>query len=341
MAERKFLDFDGLSTYDGKIKGKILSEDTKTLQEAKDYADSLSSNYDASGTAQSLVNSLKNGQVETNKNNIETLKSNIGTLGNLGTSSKTDLVSSINEVLTAIGTGGTDAVVTIETSPVTEGSFKSYILKQGGVTIGTIDIPKDLVVTSGVVETNPLGQDPGTYIVLTIANQEDKLYINVGKLVDIYTVEQNAIKIQLKITDHEISATIVAGSITSTELATNAVTTVKIADGNITKSKLEISIQNSLEKADNAIQSIEEGSINGSVSVDGSDVLVHGLGSAAYVEKETFDSAGTASNLVSALESGQVTTNKNDITSIKSRLDLLEGNTYIPITEEEISALFS
>lgn len=341
MAEQKFLDLTGLTLYDQKIKEKITTDDTTTLQSAKDYADSLGSNYDAAGTAQSLVSALENGQVATNKNDIATLKTNVGTLGDLDTSAKTDLVSSINEVLAAVGTGESDAKVTIETTPTTEGALKSYILKQGGSTIGTIDIPKDLVVTSGTVETNPIGQEPGTYIVLTIANQSDKLYINVGKLVDIYTAEQSASQVQVKITDHEISATIVAGSVSATELAANAVTTAKIADANVTKAKLETSVQTSLGKADSAVQSVIEGTSNGTISVDGSEVAVHGLGSAAYVGTETFDSAGTASGLVSALESGQVATNKNDITGIKSRLDSLEANTYTPISTEEINGLFN
>ena len=38
------------------------------------------------------------------------------------------------------------------------------------------------------METNPYGQPSGTYLVLTLANAtSDKVYINVGTLVDIYT----------------------------------------------------------------------------------------------------------------------------------------------------------
>ena len=41
-------------------------------------------------------------------------------------------------------------------------------------------------------------------------------------------------------------------------------------------------------KADSAVQSVAEGSTNGTVAVDGSDVAVHGLGSAAYAATSDF-----------------------------------------------------
>lgn len=345
MAELKYLDLAGLTQYDGKIKEKIATDNASTLQSAKDYADSLASNYDAAGTAQTLVTALENGQVATNTSDIATLKTDVGVKGDLTTTAKTDLVSAINEVYQAVGTGGTASVVTIDTSTTTEGYLKSYTIKQGDSTVGTIDIPKDMVVTSGTVEVDPEGLEAGTYIKLVLANVAEPLYINVGTLVDIYVAKASATQVQVAIDSEtrEISATLVANGVTSTELADNAVTTVKIADANVTKAKLDTGVQATLDKADTALQQTDiiTGTANGTISVKGTDVAVKGLGSAAYVETSAFDSAGTASSLVSALESGQVTTNKNDIASVKSRLDSLEANTYTAITEEEITALFS
>lgn len=170
---------------------------------------------------------------------------------------KTKIVTEqyLNEVLAFVGTGGTVAVVTVTTDTTTEGALKSYTIKQGTTTVGVIDIPKDMVVESGSVVVNPEGQEAGTYIKLVLANVAEPLYINVGKLVDIYTVEANATQVQLAIdaSTREISATIVAGSITAAELASDAVTTVKIADSNVTKVKLSTEVQASLAKADAAV----------------------------------------------------------------------------------------
>ena len=71
------------------------------------------------------------------------------------------------------------------------------------------------------------------YIELVIANaSQDKLYIPANSLVDVYTAQQNASQIQLSIdpTTLIISATIVAGSVGTTELANGAVTAIKLAN---------------------------------------------------------------------------------------------------------------
>ena len=113
----------------------------------------------------------------------------------------------------------TDYSVTVDTSATTAGYLKSYTFSQNGSTLATIDIPKDLVVTAGEIVVDPEGQPAGTYLKLTIANQEDPVYINVEDLADIYTAQSGATQVQLTISAaNEISATIVAGSVTGTEL---------------------------------------------------------------------------------------------------------------------------
>lgn len=252
----------------------------------------------------------------------EALEAKIGNLENLNTTAKSDLVSAINEVLVAVGAGGTAAAVTMDTSVTTAGMAKSYTLKQGETKIGTIDIPKDMVVKSGEVVVNPEGQTEGTYIVLTLANTtEDKIYVNVGTLVDIYKAKANATQIQIAIDSatREISATVVAGSITSTELADAAVVTAKIADGNVTKAKLSTEVQTTLDKADSALQKadITTGTENGTISVKGENVAVKGLGSAAFTDSGAYDAAGSAKAV------------QDDLTAYKTsndaRVDALEG----------------
>ena len=224
------------------------------------------------------------------------LETKIGNLESLSTTHKTDLVGAINEVLGAVGAGGTAAAVTLETESTSE-SATAYTLYQGENKIGTINVPKDLVVKSGEVVVNPEGQEPGTYIVLTISDNEGtELFINVGTLVDIYKATENATQVQLSIDSdtREISAAIVAGSITATEIANNAITTDKIADANVTTAKLSIEIQSALTKANTAIQAVAAGSADGTISVDGEDVAVTGLKSAAYTEASAYDPAGSA-----------------------------------------------
>ena len=208
----------------------------------------------------------------------------------------TNVEDALEEIIGMIDAGGSGSVVTVREKQVpTEGYLKSYEILQGNIVKGTIDIPKDLVVTSGRVVENPTGQPEGTYIELTIANQTEPIYINVADLVDAYTAAQDATQVQLAISGtNEISATIVAGGVGSTELAANAVITGKIADGNVTKVKLAQAVQDSLDAADSAVQTVVEGDTNGTIKVDGTTVNVHGLGSAAYENTTAFDEAGAA-----------------------------------------------
>ena len=162
-----------------------------------------------------------------------------------------------------------------------------YHLTKDGVNTGVaINIPKDMVVKSGTVEVNPEGQTAGTYLVLTLANAtEDKVYINVGSLIEYVTsgsAESDMVVVAVS-EDHKVTAT--------------------ITNGSITKAKLETGVQTSLNKADSALQKtdIVTGSANGTISVGGSDVSVHGLGTAAYKAVSDFDAAGAAESAKTAL----------------------------------------
>lgn len=298
MATNSILTYGGLTTYDGliktyiaeqdakSIKSILFDEDTRTIKfyktetvtegQSPAYSVVIPDDVDTSGliskieggTVGNVTTVTADGSIEDSgtaltdialKTDVEAVEEKIGTMADLETTNKADLVVAINEVRNAISAGGTEAAVTCDTTTTTEGMLKSYTLKQGSNTICTIDIPKDLVITSGTVETNPEGQAEGTYIKLVIANQTDPLYINVGTLVDLYTAKADATQVQLTIDNstREISAVIVAGSITATELATDAVTTVKIADGNVTMAKLNADITDELDDFETRISAVE------------------------------------------------------------------------------------
>lgn len=293
MDKAKYVDLAGLQVFKGLIEGKISDGDAKSLKtilfdeanrklnfykknaatsvDTADFSITLPEEQDISGLLEKISGGVKDNIVTigeggivvdsgiavstiAKKSEVEAVDTKVGDITTLNTTAKTNVVSAINEVKAAVAAGGEAGVITIETNITTEGALKSYTVKQGGTVIGTIDIPKDMVVTEGSVITDPEGEDPGTYIKLVIANQTEPLLINVGKLVDIYTVKKNATQIQLAIdtATREISATIVAGSVGTTELADNAVTTVKIADANVTLAKLAVDVVNAFDAAGSA-----------------------------------------------------------------------------------------
>lgn len=122
-----------------------------------------------------------------------------------------------------------------------------YHLTKDGANVGaSINIPKDMVVKSGAVVTNPEGQTAGTYIVLTLANAtEDKIYIPVDSLIE-YVTSGSAADDMVVVNvsgDHKVTAT--------------------ITDGKVTKAKLDVNVQESLGLADSAVQDGEGVSAEG------------------------------------------------------------------------------
>lgn len=96
MAEKKYLDLTQLTAYDTKLKALIDSEDEAQLKAAKVYADGLATNYDAVGTAKTLVDALTNGQVKTNKDDIAVLKgTGEGSVAKAVSDAKSDLEAKI------------------------------------------------------------------------------------------------------------------------------------------------------------------------------------------------------------------------------------------------------
>ena len=115
----------------------------------------------------------------------------------------------------------TDYTVTItETTDGLEDSIaKKYTFTQNGTEIGHINLAKELVVTSGIVEEVAEEGVPyenakvgDKYIKLTIANQTTPIYIPVKDLVDVYTAKANADEVQISISsNNEVSATLTSG----------------------------------------------------------------------------------------------------------------------------------
>ena len=198
----------------------------------------------------------------------------------------------------------------------------TYHLTKDGVNTGVaIDIPKDMVVKSGEVVTNPAGQTAGTYLVFTLANAtEDKVYINVGNLIEYVTSgskDSDQIKIDVS-ADHKVTAT--------------------LSNGSVTKAQLVAEVQTSLGKADNALQkaSITTGTTNGTISVSGDDIKVKGLGSAAYTNADVYDEKGAANAVLgTAADGADVAT----VYGVKAAIAATNTEVNKKIDATEISAI--
>ena len=277
----------------------------------------------------------------------------------------------IANVKTSVTNLTSSSAVTVSQAAGSGDVLKVYTIAQGGTTVGTINIPKDLVVTSGTVVVAGDGTNDtqvianatagDKYIKLTVANQTAPIYIAVKDLVDVYTAQQNATEVQLTIgNNNEISAAIVDGSIAKSKLASAVQTSLGKADtalqsgatyytdikvkengstlavdmaavkGRIddleafqSSSSADVDAQidakiAELDVADEAVAgkyvsavseadgkitvtradlptyTLSSGSANGTVSFNGVDVAVTGLGTAAFTDATAYDAAGSA-----------------------------------------------
>lgn len=198
------------------------------------------------------------------------------------------------------------------------GDIATYHLTKDGVNEGiAINIPKDLVVASGSVETFVAGKLPegvaeaGTYIQLNLANSAKPLYINVGTLIEYVTGgsgENDAIQINVSSDTHKVTASVKDGSITIGMLAADVVAF--------------------LGKADSAVQAVAAGDTNGTIKVDGTEVAVTGLQDAAYATvKSINDTAqGYVNTAKATLEGATTDTDKSaTIAGAKKYADKVAG----------------
>jgi hypothetical protein len=308
------------------------------LANGRDVTDALQRIATNAGDIETLSNKLNaltadgSGSVQDMiKSAIAEVNNTIGNLNDLTTDAKGTLVAAINEAEADAQAALDNSKVTLTTNGSPEDNSLSaiYTIKQGGQSVGTINIPKDLMVKSGKVVQNPSGQTAGTYIELTLNNSaEDKIYVNVGTLVDIYTAAASATQVQVAVNSstREISATLVDGGVSTAKLAANAVTAAKVATGTLTATQMNSDINASLGLANSSVQDIKSGTANGTIKFKvGSqttytDVSVTGLGTAAYKTTDYFDNqistAKSDLNTSIANVDAKATQNATDISSL-------------------------
>ena len=147
----------------------------------------------------------------------------------------------LNELYTKSGEG---AAVTIESEAGSGNVLKTYTIKQGGKDVGKINIPKDLVVTSGsVVKGNWVDgafteseTGTGTALKLVIANQTSPVYINTLDLVKDHTAgnginisNTNVVSVKLD-TDSEKFLTVGANGVKLSGVAAHVTSEIQKLD---------------------------------------------------------------------------------------------------------------
>ena len=187
------------------------------------YADAAAMQDNGGGQSSYTILDIEGSasDIQDLKNAVESINEIIGD----GLSPKT-LTEAINEINDSLGTGFTashtvaDALVelgvaltealevTLESSDDPEYA-KVYTLKQGGEVVGTINIPKDIVIKEGSLvhgywsgDTFTENEEGPDIAIKLVLNNDDVIYINAKDLIDTYTagdgisLENNEISIK-------------------------------------------------------------------------------------------------------------------------------------------------
>ena len=262
-ADKKTYQLQGTTTSDWvdiTSEASSMSALEKEISDAKGSETSLKDRIDdVEATANSKVASVSvgDGITKTGTNTDPVLDVKVDAI-------EGNLIEKTEAGLKVIVPEQTDYTVTVET-PTNAQYSASYVFKQLGETLATINIPKDMVVSQGEIvtytdETKPAEvATAGTYIVLTIANKaSDKLYINVSDLLDDKTVEGVAgTDITVTADSSEgpvkITATINEGAVQTKHIADSAVKTGKINNKAVTTAKIADGAVDTLQIKDNAV----------------------------------------------------------------------------------------
>lgn len=96
------------------------------------------------------------------------------------------------------------------------------------------------------------------------------------------------------------------------------------AEGNKVIVAASESTKASLALADSAVQSVVEGATNGTIAVDGKDVAVKGLGSAAYTEASAYEVSGAAATVKTELL-GDAADDYNTLGKLEDKIQAVEA----------------
>ena len=226
-----------------------------------------------------------------------------------------------------------------ETANPGDGILKVYTIKQGGTSIGTINIPKDLVATSGSLvyctksestytEVTSSTEGAIACIKMTIQNGSP-FYIEVADLIEYNSVKSNA-EITLTDTGHVIEATV--GVISSSKITftpsgdSPTDTTVQaalrdlytqIGEGGSVASQIQAEIQ----KLDAELDASGTPAHNGTFVVSG---VTEVDGKITSVDSVEVEAAGAAAAVKTALL-GDADTNNDTLGKLAGRINTLDG----------------
>lgn len=261
------------STMSNGLRQLAAGDDASHLQEelnaeisARKEADDFLSNAISADISNAIT-----AEVDARETDVEALSAAISGEIEARISADADLLSSLS---VTIEDGGEPALSSV---------LKTYVVKQGGVEVGTIDIPKDFLVKSAEVCSVTTADVPyegaqvgDKYIDLEInaktgSTEDSHIYIPIK---DFFVPYKAGVTDTISVDigdDNTISAIVRNGSIGTDHLSSKAVTTEKIADGAVGTTQLSDDAVTNDKIADNAVgtaQLSDDAVTNDKIAID-------------------------------------------------------------------------
>ena len=341
MAEtiKTYVSKENLTRYDGKIKKVITDADAQILTDTTTYAYRLAYNYDSLRTPQTKLNQLANDAVKTNTDAIAILNGADTVEGSVAKAVK-DVKTELEGKITDSeydDTALSGRVSTVEGAITTlNGTGDGSVKKQIDDAFNTFatNITDDNVVNTykELIDYCATHSAEAAEMAGEISKNAEAiktLETYVGKLPEGTSAKTVIDYINAKVSAVDFSEAIAtakqeaidASKTYSDGLAKNYATAAQGA------------------KADTALQEADVATLR----TDVADVKASiGEGGATTNAIADAKKAGTdAYAAVTALADGQVATNKSDIAALTERVGIIEGTSYVAMTDEEIDALFA
>jgi hypothetical protein len=383
QSQTNLTDIMNVLTGDSSTAGSVAKAAADAVSTAEGYTDTeiakLDADLDASGTAQHSGTFVVSGITEvdgkiTAVDSVEVeaagaaaaLEAKLAAVAKSGDAddvaydnttsglTATDVQAAIDEIKGGLGTA---AAADVATSAIQEQSADDGLVsaKQVAAFVASEIAGLEGAMHFRGVVTRQSGETDAQAIARVIKDPEDGDVVVMSDNAKEYVYYDNAWHEVGDETEFVKKTTTIAGvdlqdNITKTELLT-ALNVEDGAEANIIES-VQVNGSALTPDANKAVNvTVAEGATNGTVAVNGSDVAVHGLGSAAYTASTDYDAAGTAAAAVEALDgSAAIASVSSETITIKAGVSQTDGVvgqatgddiTISPIATASINALFS
>ena len=263
----------------------------KATQDAKDYADSLAPNYAPAEHTHELADITDAGNLAALD---EVAEANL----------ESSLATKINNKA--------DRSTTLEGYGITDAYTKSEVNSEIQTAVANAEHLKRAIVDS-LPETEEADQNT-IYMVSKVSGFGDQKYDEYMLINGAFEkIGDSAVDLNGYATETFVTNAIGALDTTDTAVENQYVSQVTQTDGKIAVTRVQL-----------PVRSVTEGTTNGTIAVNGSDVNVHGLGSAAYTDSADYATSEQGELAQTALQ-------KADITTGTANGNIAVGGTDVPV----------